>query len=148
MITRARFLGLAAAMTMIAMLSTIETAVAQGVAWNCKRTEICNYTRCRIRLAIGTIPFSIITVDLNPGECDTVVTSGITDIDRVIGAAGGGYPVAAPPPAAPCNCPLGAWSVCCVTLPPENCCVDVCFDQTQCKIFVRPSACAVASCQP
>lgn len=148
MITRTRFLVMAAAMAAIALLSLTETAGAQGVPWSCRATEICNFTTCKARLTIGTIPFSLITVDLAPGECKTVATGTITSIDRVVGAAGGGYPVLPPPPVAPCNCPLGAWSVCCVTLPPQNCCFDVCFDQTQCRIYLRPAACPTGSCRP
>ncbi|MBS1913343.1 MAG: hypothetical protein JST22_15250 [Bacteroidetes bacterium] len=148
MINRTRILGLAAAMAIVALLSTVGTATAQGVPWNCNTTTICNLTHCPARLSIGTIPFSIITVNLNAGQCVSVSTAGITSIDRVIGAAGGGYPVLAPPPVPPCNCPLGSWSVCCVTLPPQNCCFDVCFDQTKCQITLLPAACPTGSCRP
>lgn len=148
MIHRTRIMALTAAMVIIASLSVIATATAQGVAWNCKTTTICNQTRCAARLTFGTIPFSLISVNVDPGQCRTVSTAGVTSIDRVVGAAGGGYPVLGPPPVAPCNCPLGSWSVCCVTLPPDNCCFDICFDQTKCTITLLPAACPAGSCRP
>lgn len=148
MITFARFLGLAAVMTIIA-LSSIETATAQGVPWGCATTQVCNLTNCPVRLTLGTIPFGLVApINLMPGQCVAVATGGVTSFDRVVGAAGGGYPVLPPPPVAPCNCPLGLWSVCCVTMPPQNCCFDVCFDQTACRIFLRPAACPTGTCRP
>ncbi len=148
MMARSRILGLAAAMTIIAALCSITTATAQGVAWNCRTTTVCNQTHCDARLTFGTIPFSLITVNVPAGQCVTVATAGATSIDRVVGAAGGGYPVLGPPPVPPCNCPLGSWSVCCVTLPPNNCCFDVCFDQTKCQITLLPAACPTGTCRP
>jgi hypothetical protein len=133
-------------MTIIALCS-FETGTAQ-VPWACATTRVCNLTNCSVRLTLITTPMGAVPpINLMPGQCLSVPTP-VASIDRVVGAAGGGYPILPPPPVAPCNCPLGLWSVCCVTLPPQNCCFDICFDQTACTIFMRPAACPAGTCRP
>lgn len=143
---RSRFLAAMLAVAIIAFLTGTGTARA-GVPWACAATTITNFTACTIPLTlVAAPPAAIVRVNLGPGAIAQVPTGGIASFDFVISNGGIWYPVLAPPPVPPCNCPPANWSVCCVTLAP-GCCCDVCFDPANCRITVRPAAC-VGPCNP
>lgn len=147
MINRTRSLLAACALAAFMLVAASDVVKAQ-VGWACPVTTVCNLTNCTVTLRLWTIPrgaFPIIT--LAPGQCLNVGTAAITAITDVMSSAGISYAVLPPPPAPPCNCPAGSWSVCCVTLPPMNCCFDVCFMPATCTINIMPAACP-PPCRP
>lgn len=125
-------------------------ADAQGVPWGgCPNTTICNLTGCKVQIALRMIPVASPAYTLAPGQCLVIPTTGVTSIAGVVSAAPAVYPVLPPPPVAPCNCPAGSWSVCCVTLPSAAvCCCDICFDPLTCTINILPAACPPGACRP
>ncbi len=138
----------AAVLAVLAFLFVTGSTRAQ-VPWACAATTICNNSGCFVILTLNTTPAGAIgPITLLAGQCVNVNTAGVASIDAVVSNAGIAYPVLPPPPVAPCNCPAGTWSTCCVMLPPVPCCTDICFDPAACRIVIRPSKCGVAVCQP
>ncbi len=149
MTTQSRFVRTATMIAVLTLMFTAGTALAQ-VPWGaCGNTTVCNQTGCTIVFQPQTTPAGAFPpITLLAGQCIVVATPGIATINSVISGGGFFYNVLPPPPVAPCNCPAGTWSVCCVTLGPAGCCCDICFDPNACRIVIRPSACAVAVCRP
>lgn len=131
------------------MLVASSDILQAGVPWGgCPKTTICNTSRWTMTLKLITSGNPIPVAALVPNQCTTFVSAGVTSIDFVVSAAGILYPVLPPPPVQPCNCPPGTWSVCCVTLPPQNWCFDICFDPVGCVINITDAACPKDSCRP
>ncbi|MBS1913352.1 MAG: hypothetical protein JST22_15295 [Bacteroidetes bacterium] len=140
----------ACALAVFALLFASDIVCAQnGVPWGgCLNTTICNRSTWTMTLNLVTTPAGAIApVTLVPGQCINVATPGVASIDFVISAAPIRYPVLPPPPVPPCTCPAGTWSVCCVTLRPQNWCADICFDPATCTITINNAICP-APCRP
>ncbi len=146
---RSRSFTLAAAFA--ALMLIVAVAAEAQVAWNppCAQTNIRNLSPCPVRLVLNTTPMGAIPpINIPAGGVIGIATPPAGLVINSVGSLGGiMYPVLPPPPGAPCNCGIGDFSVCCVTLPPApGCCFDVCFDRATCTITLRPAACAV--CRP
>jgi hypothetical protein len=147
MVHHTRLFGLASAIVALALLALVETASAQ-VGWPCPAALVCNFSNCRVTLILNTTPPGVIpAINLAPGQCINIPTP-VASIDQVVSAAGIAYPILPPPPFPLCNCLPNEWSVCCVTLPPQNCCFDVCFDPVACTININNAACPPGTCNP
>lgn len=133
------------------LLFTASRADAQlGAPWGaCGATNVCNFTNCPVTLTLLTFPAGgLCPIVLQAGQCINIPTPGIASIDWVVSALPALYPVLPPPPAPPSTCLPTDWSVNCVTLPPGNCCCDVCFDPILCTISINNAACPPGACNP
>src|SRR5689334_2459432 len=109
-------------------IAAIAGSMHAQVRWrNCSSAQVFNLTQCQVQLELQTTkPHTIPITVFPPGGPFPLSSVGTSTINFVTSAAGILYPILQSNGPTLCGCPDTDWRVCCITLPPDNCCCDVC----------------------